>query len=177
MKIRFYSSIDDVVDAHLRLYDRSDIAKKRKWLGLLGAPLVGVAMYVLFPGSPTTQLVWAVGAMLIYVIGYLATYQRLLAKGVRKYLQETYGGDDDKIACELDFGDEHVACRWNGTELSFKWSNVTEIVTNDDDFEIWIDKKGLVVVRHAIFDNPYQQKEWLDYARLKTEISQIEAAL
>ena len=52
--------------------------------------------------------------------------------------------------------------------------SVTEIVEHKDDFEIWLGKKGLVVVRHTCFSTPDEQRAWLEAARQRVEHSQLQ---
>ncbi|MBD3402942.1 hypothetical protein GF420_08595 [candidate division GN15 bacterium] len=174
MRIQFNTSLDDIVDSHLRLYRISDTARKRKWSGLLGAPILAALMWLLFPGGFMTQVIWAAATIVLYVIFYLSSYDKLLAKSVRKYFQETLGSQD-KVNCEMEFDDRDIICRFNGTEMRFQWAAVTEIVEQADDFEIWLGKKGLVVVRHSYFSTPEEQRSWLEAARQRTEQSQLQS--
>ena len=166
MKIKYESTIDEAIDAQLRMLELSKTAKKWKWEGLIFAPILFVGVYFAIPEEKTVKLIFAAMAGIMFVILYLGSYKKTLRKRMRKLFVEKLG-TDKPVPSEYEFDEDGLIFRKLGTEIKFRWETVKEINENEKVLEFIVDSGGIAMIPKRIFENNQQKDEWLMYAKEK----------
>ena len=168
MKITFAAPIKDLVDTQARFYNRTQITGKRRFYRYLYALLLGVVVFYIRDGSLAVRLIWALLCMAVMLAFFSWGYPLYVKRYFRKRIRDAYG-KVDKVDTEMEFEEEQISCRMAGAEILLKWAEATEIVSNETDFEIWFDKKMMLVIRRSSFESQSQYDQWLDFASRKTQ--------
>ena len=168
MKIQFESTIDEVVDAQIRLFKKSKSAKRWKLQGLILAPLLFIGFYFGIPDEQNIKLIFAFLASIIFIAIYLGTYKKTIKKRTKKLIIEQLG-TDNPIPSEYEFNEEALIFRKMGTEIKINWNSIKKINENDKDIEFLIDKGDIAIIPNRIFASAKQKEKWLKFAKSKTE--------
>jgi len=168
MKITFEGTIDEAVDAQIRLFEKTKSARAWKLQGLVFVPLIFVAVFLTSPEDSTAfKLFYATGLAVFFMPIYLIIYNRSLKRRTKKLILEFFG-TDLKALTEYEFDDVGIVFRRAGTEIRFNWDKITEINENDNDLEFFAGDGGLVLIPKRAFANDEQKDECLRFAREKT---------
>ena len=132
------------------------------WLSLRGATL-------------SARFVLAGLAAAIAAAGYWLTYPGSMKRRVLKYLREQMqsGGP---WRFEVELRDDCIWMRQGGTQLSFDWSNVAEILDSEDGIELRMCDGGLVIVRSRGFPSQEARQEFKEIANKRMERDSAEDA-
>jgi len=163
MKISYQATIDEAVEAQMRMLDLSNTVRKLKWQGLLVAPLVAVFAFFILSGDVTYKLILAGIITGLFVLFYLRSYDRIIRKRTRKLLIEGLG-TDQPTACEYEASDKGLTFRRQGTDITFAWDTVTEINETKDYVEFVMGKNGIALMPNRIFADRENRQQWLAYA-------------
>lgn len=166
MKIKYESTINEAIDAQLRILELSKTAKKWKWEGLMFAPLLFVGFYFGIPEEKTVKLVFATIASIIFIALYLGTYKKTLRKRARKLIIENLG-TDKPVPSEWEFDEDGLIFRKLGTEIKFQWNRVKKISEDDKVLEFIIDNGGIAIIPKRIFEDEQQKKRVVDLCERK----------
>lgn len=107
--------------------------------------------------------------------GYWMSYPRSMKRRVLKHLREqmqTAG----RIRFAVELRDECVWTRQGGTQLSFDWTNVAEVLDSEDGIELRMRDGGIVVVRSRGFPTQEAQREFKEIANSRIERDSGKAA-
>lgn len=170
MKIAYRAEINDLAEAQLRLFNRSKVARRNKYFLLYGVPLFLVVILTIGSENPLVGLASALVVAIPFFILVIVFYPKLLARRQRNYLREALG-ERDAVAIEVEFDSEGFKVRQEGTEISINWTEVTEVVENNQDFEIRVAKRGLGVIRRKNFDSPERYQECLELVRQRAKLA------
>ena len=164
MKIKFESTIEDSVEAEMRVLLRSRTVLRWKRTGLIGAPILFVAFYLGTPDTVTVKLVFAtlVGAMYIYLSWF--RYEAKLRKRLAKLAIERRG-TDQPISCEVEVGREGLTCKQSGIETKISWDRVCEVLNSENEIEILLKNAGIVLIPNRVFCESHQRDEWLAFCK------------
>jgi hypothetical protein len=175
-RIQFDSTLDEVVDAGIRLTTRTQTFRAYRaravWVsgGCLSAALLAT---VFFRGNQNqVELSAAMWTILVVValslgagFGYL--YGRYIDGAMRrqykKIVSEQFGGVTD-VRCEIELRREGVWVVQNGMEMTFPWKNVAGIEDTGDAIELRF-SPGLVVARNRAFRDEIERGQFLERAR------------
>ena len=150
MKIQYEVDIEDLVDSQLQLYNATRVARRRKVRGYFYSLFPGAFMFLIAPETLFVRLIWAASAMAAYVLFIRLVVHRYEKWHFRRVIREAHG-NIDKVECEAEFEEERLSCRLGKVEIRFKWDDVTNLVNNETNFELWIGKTGLVHIRRKFF--------------------------
>lgn len=170
MKKQLQLTMDELVDSQLRLYNSSKTAKRQMLvtgvLAFIPLALLGALMY-------TVDLIGykVLGGVLIigFIPFHIVAFPKYIAWRMRKYLQELYG-KSNQIEYELEFAEDAVNCRVAGTGFQLYWEDFTQLVELVGEFELWVEKRGLVVIRRWYFDSDEEYRQWLQFARTRATV-------
>ena len=163
MQIEYETTIDELVDAHMRALSRSQSAKRARWYATIWtALLTGIILYLYlaFLGAPLIRrFIFAALGVLFATGGYNLTYAQSLRRRIRKHLHDQMpSGLPMRFTVELR--DDCIWTKQAGTQISFDWGNVAAVVDTGDAVEVRINGGGLIVARNKGFNS---QKERLDF--------------
>jgi hypothetical protein len=166
MKIQCESTIDEAVDAQIRLLKTSKVFKKFRLYEFIWVPILFIGFYFGIPDERNIKLIFAFIASISFIIIHLATHKKTLKKRIQKLIVEQLG-TDKPVQCEYEFSQDALIFRKLGTEIRFNWDSVKEIIENEEDIEFRIDKGGIAIIPNRIFISAHQKEEWLKFARSK----------
>lgn len=169
MKIQYYSSIDEEIDAQMRLLGTLRTTKKWKLHGFILVPLVFIGFYFTIPDEESVKLIFASLGSMIFAMIYFGSYIIMIKRRAKKLAIEQL--DSDKpVPSEYELNEEGVILRRMGTEIKFDWNNVKRINETDKYIEFIMDKGGMAIIPNRIFIHANQREEWLKFARSKSGI-------
>jgi len=152
MKIKYESTIEEAIEAHLRLMALSKTLRKMKWEGLLFVPIIFIAVYFIFPGKVVFKISYAILTSAIFIPLYLSSYKRTIKKRIRKLLIESLG-TDKPVPAEFEFTDDGLIFRRLGAEVKFRWNTPWEINEDEKILEFIFENKSIAVIPKRIFEN------------------------
>ena len=166
MKIQYKSTIDEAVDAQMRLLKTSGVAKRWKLQGLFWTPILFFGFYFGIPDEKNVKLIFAFFVSITFIVIYFATYKKSLKKKIRKFLIEQLG-TEEPVHSEYEFTEGNLIFRKLGNEIRFKWDKVEKIIENENDIEVRIANGGIAVIPNRIFSEAEQRNEWLNFIKNK----------
>ncbi len=176
MKIQYESTIDETVEAEMRLIGRSKIARKWEREGWVMGALILVLLLFYFClclcfGIPAEKPIIIISlAVLAAIAIYQVLYKNIVKRRVRSFLIEQLG-TDKPLPSEFEFDEEGLVFRRMGTETKFSWNIIKEINEGNKYIEFITDRGGIALIPNRIFTTTDQKEEWLKFAKDKTGIA------
>lgn len=167
MKIQYRSTIDEAVDSQIRLLKTSGVARQWWIKGFLWVPILFFGFYFGIPDEGSVKIASGCFASIIFIILYLATHRKTIAKRLRKFTIEQLG-TKEPVQSEYEFREDVLIFRKLGTEIRFRWENVQKVIENDKDVELRIAEGGIAVIPYRIFKNSEQKEKWIEFIKTKT---------
>jgi len=162
MKVTYRPTMDEIVDAHVRLYRHA--SARSGWIAtVVTALLGGVVVYVLLPGPLLPRLFIAGFAAAVAIGTYPLWFKRSLERVVRRRCRADYGNEPPLFAVELR--EESVWTRTGTMEISFDWTSVEVIEETPDAVTFLTRPPGIVVVRKRAFLDDLVSREFVETAR------------
>jgi YcxB-like protein len=163
MRVHFTHSLEEIVDAWLRVHKRSKVVRgMRRNRAVLFALMTALLVLVFFRFSFRGFMVAAVAA-LIYVIIDPWFYGYEQRKNLRKLLRERYG-EQDEFVCQVELLPHTLKTTTSGVEVNFPWEAIEEIVETSDTVDIFA-RQGFCTVRNRAFSSRDEQQQFIDLAR------------
>lgn len=163
MKITFRPTLDEIVDAHVRLY------RHTQWRSGLTATIItallgGLVVYVLMPGPVVSRVIVAVFASAVAIGTYPIWFKRSLERVVRRRCRADY--EDEPPLFSIELREDSVWTRTDTIEISFDWSSVEVIEVNDRAIVFLTLPPGIVVVQKRAFSDERVARDFLETARM-----------
>jgi hypothetical protein len=161
-RIHFESTLDEVVDANIRLTTRTRSFRvyRARAVWIAGASLGGALLGVVFlrsrQGNVALSLtIWGMLVVLAVVVGagfgyaYGRYINSVMRRQYRRVVAEQFGGVTN-IPCAIELRRGGVWVLQKGIEMTFPWSNLVGIEDTGDAIELQF-SPGLVVARNRVF--------------------------
>jgi hypothetical protein len=175
-RIQFDATLDDIVDAHLRLTTRSQRIRiqRARAIWIAGACLSGGLLATVFFRSrqhdvelsaATWGIVIAAALTLGAGFGYLygVYLNRTMRQQYRRIAAEQLDGAGD-VRVDIELRREGAWVAQRGVEIIFAWSNAAGIEDTGDAIELRF-RPGLVVARNRAFRDAAERERFLERAR------------
>jgi hypothetical protein len=172
MRVEFDSTIEEVVDASMRMVQPTAAYRRARaqyqWLfGLCVAG--GLAVGALHGDKPRSYLTIAVASFVALIAGLAAgmiggRFHSMYAKSHSKRVLGEMYGRPDVVHCECELRDDVFWSRSIYAEVSFPWSRLTRVEDLPGLVEVWF-SPGLAIVRDRAFRNQEQRQAFLDAIR------------
>jgi hypothetical protein len=170
MRVEFDSTVDEVVDANMRLQHTTTYQEQRKqyqWAcGICAAG--GLAVNLLGRSAVPSYGQVALAALAAPIVGFVCgqLYRRYhdwwARRGYRRVVQELCGSD--AIHCECELREQGLWTKAMQTETLSPWSRLTRVEDAHESVELWF-SPGLVVVRDKAFQTADERRSFLDVVR------------
>lgn len=175
-RIQFESTLDEVVDANIRLTTRtrSFRAYRTRAVWIAGASLGGTLLGVVFLRSRRGDValsvsLWSTLVVLAVVLGACFGYaygryiNSAMRRQYRRVVAEQFGGITS-IQCVVELRRNGVWALQKGIEMTFPWSNSVGIDDTGEEIELLF-SPGLVGVPNRAFRDDVQRTRFLERAR------------
>lgn len=162
MKKEFQSTIEESVEAQLRLAELIGIVWKLKWIGLIVAPGVIILLCFFLLNNLAAKLIIGGSGAGLFIPYHLSTYKKNYRKRIRKVIKKTLG-TDQPIPSEYEMDETGLIFRQLGQEMKFSWGNVQEIIQTDNSIEVLMKPIGIVIIPKRIFSKPTEWQAWVTY--------------
>jgi hypothetical protein len=163
MRIEYETTLDEIADTHLRVAERSKLARRRRWLDTLWVAVLTAAFLVLWlslRGATLTEIcIYAGLGALLGSGAYWLNFRRGMKRRVLKHLQEQMQGDDP-LHFAVELRDDCIWAQQGTTKLLFEWSNVVEITDSPEGIEIYMRDGGFVFVRSRGFPDQEAREQF-----------------
>ena len=128
MRVSFEATIDEIVDAHLRLFAESAVGRRDRGVASVAtAALTGAAVFYILRGSLLLAIpLTGVGAALGYLL-FGREYRKTLRKKTRKLVIEQLGRDAP-VPVSVSLDPEVLIVEQLATTVHFRWEQVTRMV-------------------------------------------------
>jgi hypothetical protein len=167
MQIQYEITLDDSVETSLRVIARSKLAKRMRWQATFWNGIIsGIILFVygtLRGKTLSERLIIAILAMALVSGGYWLSYRRNMKRRALKLLRER-NQSDGLIQITVELRDDCLWTRQDGTQLSYDWAQVDEIVNAEDGVEFFMRDGGFVFVRNKGFSTEKDREEFLNAA-------------
>ena len=167
MRICGEVTIDDLVDSHRRIWDKSGVLRSRQWYSVIRSCLIaGVGSYLIVPQHRLTTALIA-GS----VAGFLTVaFRRPSEKDyLQKYLTEQYRGEGP-FSFAIELADDCIHVEQAGISMSFLWSAVESMDEPPEGIEFWLKPSGFIFVRNQWFDSPEHRQEFSAIAHSQVQL-------
>jgi hypothetical protein len=170
MHIEYDITLDDLADACLRSTVRSKQAERaRRHATFWCAVLTGTVLFMCF-ALCGTRIAWrfafaGLGAAVVagwYWLDYRRSCKRRLLRYLREQMQP-----DAPIRFVVELRDECIWTKQGGTQSSFGWDNVAEIVDSEDGVELHMRNGGFVFVKSREFPSEEAREEFKEIVNKK----------
>jgi hypothetical protein len=175
-RIQFDATLDEVVDASMRLTTRTQAFRAYRaravWIagGCLSAALLAMVYFRSRQEDvEVSAVIW--GILVIFALalgtGFAYSYGRYInwtmRRQYKRIVAERFGGEAD-VRCDIEVGREGVRVVQKGVEMMFPWSNVAGIEETEHGIELRFNP-GLVVARNRAFRDDAERRRFLEQAR------------
>jgi hypothetical protein len=163
MRVQFTHSREDIVDASMRFYARSNVVSAMRRNHAVSVALVaGFIVFVLFGFSGKGLI----GGMIVAVVCIIVDpwyYRYEQRKSIRKLLRERYG-DEHEFVCTVEVLPEGLKTSTVNIESVVPWETLEEIVTTRDSVDIF-SRRGGVIVRNRAFSSTEERQRFVELVR------------
>ncbi len=171
MKKEYQNSLEEGVEANLRLAEIAGIVRRQKWLGLWFMPLVFGLFYFIIGQEPPVKLV-AAGLLSVLVFGiHFLSVKDQLRRSYRKLLVQAQG-TADPVPCSCEFTENQIIFNKLGQEFRCNWENVVGVRQTDTNIEILMKPTGIAWIPIRAFDSPEEIQAWMDFIQTHTTTHQ-----
>jgi hypothetical protein len=167
MKITYESTLDDMVEPHLRLYLRSKTYQRSRWTTAISASLITIVFFwVLFrPESTLTILLSVLGGVASALISYVLTFKAGVKKRIRKYVEREVK-DKPPALSEYSVGDGKITFTTRNVSLSFLLADLVSITEDTERIELFFgDDKGICLIPLRVFHSPEEKSLFMSSLR------------
>jgi hypothetical protein len=172
MHIEYETTLDDIADDQVHALARSELARRTRWqIALWIAVLASILLFLLLSLLGATLLerflvagFGAVGGS----VGYLMSYRRTMKRRVLEYLREQVQSDGP-LLLTVELRDDCIWTKQGGTQVSFDWTNLREILDSADGIELRMRDGGSVIVRSRGFPSQAVREEFKEIASKRLE--------
>jgi hypothetical protein len=180
VRIEYDITLDDIADAHLRAAARSKLARRTRWYSTFWtAAITGalIFLWLLLRGATLAERVVFAGlGVTIGAGGHWLNYRRSMKRRILKYLRERMQSDGP-LRFVMELRDDCIWTKQDGTQSSFEWSNVAEILDSEDGIELRMRDGGFVIVRSRGFPSQEARQEFKEIANKRMERDSGRAAV
>ncbi|HEY0099974.1 MAG TPA: YcxB family protein [Pyrinomonadaceae bacterium] len=169
MRIQFEVTPEEMVDATLRVLDRSPTycAQRTRNVLLLAFIMAVISFFAVSFGLPGASL-WAKllvsgFAAVIGGVVQLFTERWNVERRLHAYSEERLG-TDKAINFRVELTPDGILTEGQGTQVNFVWPNVEEIAETDDSIDFFMRNGSLVVVRKRAFASAEEMRRFLALA-------------
>jgi hypothetical protein len=170
-RIRFETTVDELIDAHLRWWKDTHAGRVRRRRGILRiAATFTLSLFVaafVAAGSaaqniiPLAALAVVVGGAFWPLYGWL--YNAGLGRHIRQAVRDQVG-QDEAWTCEIELRPEGAWSRSRGVESLFDWRELTAVKETGDAIALHF-RQGFVVAPSKAFATTADREEFLKTAR------------
>ena len=170
--VEFESTLDDLVDANVRLAKSTTAYLRRRcrdqWVfALCVAGGVSVNLLGRVIVSSYTLVVFATIGILIVGAATGLLYGRYhdwyVKRAYRKMIGEMFRGAAT-IRCLYELRADVLSGKFAHCEIAYPWSRLTRVAETPDAIELWF-QPGLVLVRERAFQTPENRRAFLEEVR------------
>lgn len=167
MQVSYGATVDEIADAHLRLFFDTDAARRdRRVASLATAGVTAAAVWFLL--SSTFALLAVLIALVAGVLGFQLfrrEYDRLARRKTRNLLVEQLGGDDP-VPLAISLFPEGIVVEQQGATLRVEWDRVSQLVDRPIGVEFTVERpRSLIVVRSRAFPSVAERAAFVRLAR------------
>ncbi len=167
MRISGEITIDDLVDSHRRIWDKSGVLRSRKWYPVISSCLIaGVGTYLIVSQHRLMAALIAGSAAGLLTFAIRRPREKDF---LRKYLKEQYRGEGP-FSFAIELADDSIHVEQAGISMSFLWSAVESIDEPSAGIEFWLNPMGFIIVRNQWFDSPEHRQEFASIAHRQMQI-------
>ncbi len=160
-------TLDDVVDARVRVLEKTNhIVRTQRLLALVLGVIVPIFCLLIALVTGYVIMCLALGVVLTgmaIAVALSPGFRRFLRKGLlvstKKHLAQVLGSSGP-IAAEYELSATHLTHRTDFTEIRVPLRNLTDLVRNPNDLEVWFRGGGLVILRDETFSAPEEIRAW-----------------
>lgn len=168
MRVEFYYTQEDLIDASKRFLARSRVTASWRWQGLgYTALFTGVVVFSLFTyasGRPGISALIAIVAAALSALAYPSSHRNTLERRLRKLCQEQLG-DADRFLCEVEVTAAGLLVKQLNRQTLIEWPGVKEIQETSDSVDIFTRDGGGVIVRSRAFETAADKERFLELVR------------
>jgi hypothetical protein len=173
MRIEYESTLDEIADEHCRAAARSRLLRRMRWQSAFWSALFGgviLFMYLTLDGAtvPDRFIFTALGVV-GGAGGYWLSYHRRMKRRVLRYLRERMQSDGP-FHFIVELREDCIWTKQGGTQLSFDWGNLADVVDAGDSVEFHMHDGGFVIVRNKGFPTDESRNEFLKAANQRLNI-------
>lgn len=170
-RVEYDSTLDEIAELHLRAYRRSKIMSRTRWQSSFWALAVVAPLVLLMMLTIAGASLWesAAAAVLSGVVAGVVNwfyFPQSLRRRTLRLLRERLKSEGP-FHFVFELRDDCVWMRQGGTEISFAWANVAEIVDEGDAVEFRMRDGGWMFVRERGLPTPQSRAEFVETARRK----------
>ena len=164
MRVRFATTLDDVVDANLRALSRSKVDQSWSWEDIVYAVLFfGVFLYAVIPEDRAIRLLIFVSAMALWAVTYRHVGGFFTKRYFRRFFKERLG-DDVPYDVTVELSPGGISTRWLAQRWDFEWASIETILETPDSVDFHTRFGGILVVRKRAFDSPGAMRQFVELA-------------
>src|SRR5882762_5657740 len=172
MRVEFNYTVEDLVEAQLRLLKRSRAVRAWRLRDLVLTSLfTGGFLFAVIPEEITVRIIVGSIGLLLGAVVYPFMNRETVKRRLRKLCEEN-AGPDKTFNCEVELNQSGIHAKTNGIQIIYSWENVTDIQETQDSVDIYSGKGGLVVVRNRAFTSPEERLQFIELASEYQEAAQ-----
>ncbi len=160
VKTEYRETIDESVDAHVRLGERASAVRALKWQGLILSGFL-VVIVLLIPNPWIGKIIVGGLAAGLFFTNHRLTYKWRYRRRIRRAIVKALG-TTQPVSCEYEIDESGIAFRRLGQEIRFSWSVVQDVVYTDRYIEIGFAPTGVTLIPKSIFDGT-ELAEWTEF--------------
>ena len=168
MRIEYEATLDDLADEHYRVAVSSKLAKRTRWQSTFWTALCsGLILFMYLTireANMGERLIFTFFGVLAGAAGYWLTYRRSMKRRILKYLRERIQ-PEGPCHFVVELRDNCLWTRLGGTQISFDWENVANVVDAGDGVEFHMRDGGFMIVRNKGFLTPGSRNEFINASK------------
>jgi len=167
MQVSFGATVDEITNAHLRLYLETEAARRdRRLASIAAAGLTGAAVWYLLSGmlaALSIPIALAVAGV-VYRL-FQREYDRVVRNKTRKLVVEQMGGEDP-VPMSVAVSPDGLVVEQLGATMRFEWDRILKMVDRPAGVEFVAARpKALMVVRSRAFPSVSDRAAFVRLAR------------
>jgi hypothetical protein len=167
MQVSFGATVDEITDAHLRLFFETEAAHRDRLVtSIATAGLTAAAVWYLLSGTlaATSILIALVVAAVVYHLSG-REYDRVVRTKARKLVVEQMGGEDP-VPMSVAVSPDGLVIEQLGATMRFEWNRILKMVDRPNGVEFVAARpKALMVVRSRAFPSVSDRATFVRLAR------------
>ena len=167
MRIEYEETLDDLVNSQCRAADRSMSIKRARWQSAFWSALfsgIMLFMYLTIRGATLAErFIFTVFGIVAGAAGYWLTFHRRMKRRVLKYLRERMQSDGP-FRFVVELRDDCIWTKQGGTQMSFDWGYVADVVDASDGVEFYMHNGGFMIVLNKGFLTAENRNDFIKVA-------------